>query len=181
VPPHLYRTRGLAYEAIGEFELSRADHESAIASAQEREDRGAEWQARLDLGMLWASRDYERTGEQLTLAHELASAMGDESLIAHTLNRIGNWMVNTEQPVAAVEHHQQALEIFRRLGDAPGTADSLDLASMAYGLSGDNPAALEYAAAAVEIFRELDDRQRLAGLLATFGFYSHGLEKPNVA
>jgi class 3 adenylate cyclase/tetratricopeptide (TPR) repeat protein len=181
VPPALYSMRGVAYEGIGEFELSRADHEAAIASARDREDRKAEWQAHIDLGMLWASRDYERTGELLLLAHELAVAMGDESLIAHSLNRIGNWRVNTEHPVEGVQDHEQALAIFRRLDDLRGTAESLDLLSMAHGLSGDNPAAFEYGVAAVDIFRQLDDRQRLAGLLAALGFYSHGLETLTVA
>jgi tetratricopeptide (TPR) repeat protein len=181
VPPHLYRSRGLAYEAIGEFDSALADQEAAIASAKEREDRRAEWQARVDLGMLWASRDYDRTGEHLQRAHELATAMEDESLIAHTLNRIGNWHVNTEHPIEGIASMKQALAIFQRLDDTRGTADSLDLLSMGYGLSGDNPTAFEYATAAADLFRKLDDRQRLAGILAAIGFYSHGIETLTVA
>jgi tetratricopeptide (TPR) repeat protein len=181
VPPGLHRMRGLAYEAIGEFDLSRADHEAAIASARERDDRRAEWQARVDLGMLWASRDYDRTGEQFEQAYDLATAMQDEALIAHSLNRLGNWRINNQHPVEAVRDHEQALSIFRRLDDKRGTAESLDFLSMAFGLSGDAAAASEQALACAELFRELDDRQGLAGALATLGFYWHGLQTLTLA
>jgi class 3 adenylate cyclase/tetratricopeptide (TPR) repeat protein len=176
VPPHLYRMRGLAYEAVGEFDRALADHEAAIASARERGDRRAEWQARIDLGLLWASRDYDRTGEHWQHAYDLAASMDDETLVAHSLNRLGNWRLNTEQPIEAVQHHEQALAIFQRLEDKRGTAESLDFLSMANGLSGDASAALDYALACAELYRELDDRQGLAGILSTLGFYSHGLE-----
>jgi class 3 adenylate cyclase/tetratricopeptide (TPR) repeat protein len=176
VPPHLYRMRGLAYEGLGEFELALTDHEAAIASAREMHDPRAEWQARIDLGMLWASRDYDRTGAELQQAHELAVAMGDERLIATTLNRIGNWRVNSDHPVEGVQDHQEALAIFQRLDDMRGTAESLDFLSMACGLSGDATAAFEHAAAGAELYRKLDDRQGLSGILATFGFYTHGAE-----
>ena len=181
VPPHLYRMRGLAYEAIGEFELSRGGPRSRMASARERRDKRAEWQALLDLGMLWAGRDYDRTGEHWQDAYELAASMEDETLIAHSLNRLGNWRLNTEHPVEAVQHHEQALAMFRRLDDMRGTAESLDFLSMAHGLSGDTSAAYEHAAACADLYRKLDDRQGLSGILATFGFYSQGLETLTLA
>ena len=46
---------------IGEFDAARRDHELALDRGRATGDRHAEWQALLDLGMLWAERDYERT------------------------------------------------------------------------------------------------------------------------
>src|SRR5262245_66214012 len=53
-------------------------------------DRGAEWQALIDLGFLWASRDYARTGDYFRSALALARALGDSATIAQSLNRISN-------------------------------------------------------------------------------------------
>src|SRR5262249_18707392 len=59
----LYRARGQAYDTLGEFEYARGDHEAALRAARAGDDRPGEWQALIDLGLLWASRDYDRTGD----------------------------------------------------------------------------------------------------------------------
>ena len=62
-PVSLYRARGLAYETLGEFELARADQETALQLSHSASDRQAEWQALLDLGSLWAARNYAQAGD----------------------------------------------------------------------------------------------------------------------
>ncbi len=56
-PLSLLRARGQAYETLGDFERARADHEMAIELARSAHDAHGEWQALLDLGFLWSSRD----------------------------------------------------------------------------------------------------------------------------
>lgn len=54
------RGRAQAYEASGDFDLALADYEAVLDLSRREADRAAEWQARIDLGLLWQSRDLER-------------------------------------------------------------------------------------------------------------------------
>ncbi len=169
--PGLHRGRGLAFEAIGSFDRALADLEAALASARDAEDREAEWQALTDLGMLWAARDYARTGEYYKSASELAQTIGEASTLAHSMNRLGNWHLNVAEPVEALDLHRQALQLFRGVDDKSGIAATLDLLGMTSYLGADLVGGLEYYKQAVAILRELDDRPALASALATMALY----------
>jgi DNA-binding CsgD family transcriptional regulator len=162
-----YRSRGLAYDLLGEFDLARADLETALAHAQAMGDHPATWQAQMDLGALWAARDYAQAGSYLRAALELARTLGDPKTLARSLNRMGNWYVNIEQPDAAPPYHQEALALFQRLNDRRGVAQSLDLMGMASYLNGDAVNSAAYLQQAIGLFQVLDDRQGLASALAT--------------
>ncbi|HEV2580246.1 MAG TPA: AAA family ATPase, partial [Ktedonobacteraceae bacterium] len=56
------RARGQAYETIGAFEQARSDYEQALSIAQQTQDGTMEWQSLLDIGCLWAGRDYAQAG-----------------------------------------------------------------------------------------------------------------------
>jgi tetratricopeptide (TPR) repeat protein len=172
----LLRQRALAYESIGRFDDARADHEAIIAIARASEDLRPEWQAHVDLGMLWAGRDYVRAGEYWRRASELAEMDGDAVMIASSLNRIGNWHINVEQPIEARAMHERALAIFEGLGDADGVAETLDFLSMTLGLSGDSAGALQAAERAIALFRAAGNKRALAGLLTTAGTESPSIE-----
>src|SRR6266852_2627048 len=133
-PPTLYRARGQAYETLGAFEQARADYEQALDAAR---DGMAEWQSLTDLGLLWAGRDYERAGVFFRRALDLAQALGDPTLHAHSLNRLGNWHLNVEQPLEALRYHQEALTMFQQVHDRHGLAETLDLLGMTSYLGGD--------------------------------------------
>ncbi len=133
----LYHARGQAYETLGEFEQARHDYEQALGAAREAHDGVAEWQSLLDLGALWAERDYQQTGAYFRRAIERARALADPKLLAHSLNRLGNWYLNVEQPHEALRYHQEALATFQTLSDQRGTASTLDLLGMASLLGGD--------------------------------------------
>src|SRR5260370_1933857 len=166
-PSSLFHARGQAYELLGEFELARADYEAALQVARSTGENREEWRALLRLGMLWAGRDYERSGEYYQHAIELARSIGDRSTLAHSLNRLGNWHLNVERPLEALAHHQEALNIFQGLEDQPGIGETLDLLGMTSYLSGDLLGGSAYYRQAVAFFRELDDRQGLTSSLAT--------------
>lgn len=166
-PASLYRARGLAYEALGDFERARADHETALQLADAASDRHAEWQALLDLGLLWAGRDYVQSGDYYQRALVLARTLDDPATLAHSLNRLGNWYLNAEQPQEALRCHQEALAAFQALSDWHGKAATLDLLGMASLLSGDLIQGTTSCQQAIVLLRELDDRQRLISSLVT--------------
>ncbi|HEY6410476.1 MAG TPA: tetratricopeptide repeat protein, partial [Ktedonobacteraceae bacterium] len=107
----------------------------------------------------------ERDYYQQALA--LARIMDDSATVAHSLNRLGNWYLNVEQPHEALRCHQEALTTFGRLNDRHGLAETLDLLGMASYLSGDLIQSTAYYQQAVALFRELDEREGLISSLVT--------------
>ena len=171
-PTSLYRLRGQAYESLGEFERAYDDYKTTLQVAQRACDRHAEWQALMDLGFLWAQRDYAQAGNYFQQALALARRMDDLLMLAHSLNRLGNWHLNIEQPLEALHYHQEALMLFQQAHDSAGIAETCDLLGMASTLGGDLVQGATYCQQAVALFRELDDRQGLASsltLLAELG------------
>jgi len=173
-PASLYRLRGRAYETLGDFEHARLDYETTLQRAREVGERHAEWQALMDLGALWAERDYTQTGSSYQQALVLARHMGDPLTLAHSLNRLGNWHVNIEEPSVALHYHQEALTLFQQAQDAQGIAQTCDLLGMTHYLGGDLLQASVSYQQAVALFQELDDRQGLASSLATLMLLGEG-------
>lgn len=162
VPIAAYRTRGIAHETIGEFEAARRDFASARDRAAVAGDRQGAWQALIDLGGLWAARDYARAGALFRQALDLAHQIGDPATIAQSLNRIGNWQVNADRPLEAVPCHREALDIFERLDDQRGIAETFDLLGTAFVIAGDLAQADRHLGRAVAQFRELGDLRALS-------------------
>ncbi len=163
----LHRGRGLACEMLGEFDQARADHKAILQISRAAAERRVEWRALLDLGKLWASRDYNRARGYYERALELARRMDDPAVLAGSLNWMGNWHANAEDPSTAVAYHQQALEIVEELGDRRALANTLDLLGLAHLLGADLTASVRTYDRAIALFRELDDRPRLvSGLIA---------------
>jgi tetratricopeptide (TPR) repeat protein len=163
------RQRGLAQESLGQFEAARADYEEARDLAAEAGDAAAQWQALLDLGLLWAGRDYAQTREYYEQAYRLATVLADRTVLAHTLNRLGNWHLNLEQPLEAGRYHEQALEIFEAVNDTRGVAETVDLLGMTNFLSCDMVRGRRYYDRAQTLFETLGDRRGLSSALATLG------------
>ena len=111
-PPALafYRARGHAYETLGEFGHAQRDYTQAMEAARAMNERVAEWQSMMDLGFLWAGRDYGQTETWFRQALALAQTLNDPALHARSLNRVGNWHLNVEQAAEALSYHQEALE-----------------------------------------------------------------------
>jgi len=88
-------------------------------------------------------------------------------LIARSLNRLGNWHLNVEQPHEALRYHEEALAIFQQLHDARGIAETLDLLGMTGYLGGDSIGGTAYYQQASALFDELGNREGLTSSLAT--------------
>lgn len=168
-PPslELLRARGLAYEVLGQFDNAQADYAAALNQARAAGDWQDEWRVVLDLGLLWSSRDYARTGAYYRQALQLAQGRGDEAMLAHSLNRLGNWHFNAGENVAALKRHRQALAIFERLGQKPGLAETYDLLGMTETVLGQLRQGRADYERAIGLFREQDDRLGLTSSLAT--------------
>jgi DNA-binding CsgD family transcriptional regulator/tetratricopeptide (TPR) repeat protein len=162
----LFIGRGQAHETLGAFGLANDDFSAALTAARESGDRRSEWKALHALGMLWAARDYDRAGQYRLDALEVARAIGDPSLIARSLNRVGNWYVNREDPHSGVPHHDEALAIFEQAADARGVAETVDLLAMAHHIAGAQDTAVPLYERAVDVFTTLEDRRGLANALA---------------
>lgn len=160
----LYRARGVVHERIGKFDEACADLENALRIARQTGDAHAEWQSLMDLGFAWTARDYARAGEYFEKALELARASEDKARLAHTLNRIGNWYVNNDEPQRAAAYHAEALAMFEAQHEPRGVAETRDLLSMASWLGGDYADAENHAHAAQELFEALGDKLALVNM-----------------
>ncbi len=170
--PSFYRKRGQAYETLGEFEQALHDYTQALDAARVTNDRVAEWQSAIDLGFLWAERDYRNTEQWFRKALELAQELDDPALSARSLNRIGNWNLNVEQPHEALRYHQEALTIFQELHDKSGIAETLDLMGMASILGGKLIQGTDYYRRAIALFHELGDKPGLISSKSTINLAS---------
>jgi DNA-binding CsgD family transcriptional regulator len=165
--PDLYRARGLAYDLSGDFEQARSDLETVLNLAQTAADRQVEWQALLDLGQMWAGRDYAQTGSYFQQALTLARTLETPSALGHSLNRLGNWHLNVDEMPQAIGAHQEALTIFEQLTDQRGLAQTLDLLGMAYNANSDLVQSATYYQQAIALWHTLNERQGLASTLVT--------------
>ena len=168
----LQRGRGLASERLGEFDQARTDYTTALQMARAagtHEVEKVEWRALVDLGKLWASRDYGQARGYFEAALELARSLGEPASLAVSLNWMGNWYANDDDPRRAAVYHQEALDILENLGNRRALANTLDHLGLANLLGGDLVSSVPLFNRAIALFRELDDRPRLAASLSGRG------------
>jgi tetratricopeptide (TPR) repeat protein len=165
LPLDLYRARGQQYETLGDFDAAQKDFQIALDEAQSRDDHHMQWQALIDLGFLWAARDYTKTGEYFQQALTLAQQLDDSAALAHILNRVGNWHLNIDQAREALRYHHEALRIFESLNDRRGLASTHDLLGITYYSCHDVHQGIAHYEQAIVLFRKLDDRGGLASSL----------------
>jgi DNA-binding CsgD family transcriptional regulator len=161
-PIPLLVARGRALETLGDFEAAHADFDAALEAARTGQRADDEWRALYALGMLWSARDYARAGEYRHAALALARAHGDAARIARSLNRVGNWHLNLEQPAPARRFHEEALGLFEQMQDDCGVAETVDLIAMTNHIAGDETEAVRHYDRATELFAALGDRRGLA-------------------
>ncbi len=161
------RTRGHCYEILGDFSAADEDYQKAFTAAHQAQDLAAEWQSLIDLGFLWAAKDYTRAGEFFNRAFALAQRSGDPMRLAYSLNRLGNWRLNTGDIRLAAREHQEALEIFLSQNDSAGAAETHDLLGLTYAMGGDMRRAADHLTNARVLFQQLDDKRGLFSSLVS--------------
>lgn len=165
LPLTLLQSRGKMYEMLGEFEAARGDFEQVLKVAEALADMQAEAQGLLDLGFLWTARDYDKARDYYQQAASLARGAADVSLLAMTLNRIGLWQTHSEHPFEALQHHSEALSLYRQLEDKAGIGETLDLLGVTAFMAGDIHAGWHYLEEAIALCRAAGNRPQLATLL----------------
>jgi DNA-binding CsgD family transcriptional regulator/tetratricopeptide (TPR) repeat protein len=176
--PRVYQARGRAYDMLGQFELAQADYERALEAARAAKDPAAEWQILLDIGMLWTGWDYAQSGGWFTRALDLATTLGDPRLRAHSLNRLGNWLINVGRTQEGLSTLHDALAAFEALGDTEGSAEAHERLAMASGMFGDTARAQRHYRQACELFRAQGNQRWLAySLAASAGYASPGFSE----
>jgi DNA-binding CsgD family transcriptional regulator len=163
----LRRLRGTAYEALGNFELARADYEAAAWTSGNDSDPGITILALLDLGLLWASRDYGQARGFYERAVELARVGQDRDLLAHALKRLGNWYSNVDDYGTSRKYLDEALALFRELGDRRGEAETLDLLGMDCLMGGRRPDAATFLREAAGSYEALGEKRGLTSALSS--------------
>lgn len=164
--PPLLRARGQAHETLGQFGKAQADYEFALRQARQTGQPQSEWQSLLDLGYLWSSRDYSKSGEYFQEALHFARATGDPLMLGHSLNRVGNWYMNIDLPFEGLRIHQEALDIFQMLNDPGGLAETYDLLGITSFEACDFVSGARYYENAIRRFRELGNLPGLSSSLA---------------
>src|SRR4029453_4647339 len=95
----------------------------------------------------------------------LARKLDEAPALAHSLNRVGNWHVNVEQPADGERLHREALAVFEQLADRRGIAETLDLLGLAAYMQGNLGEAVAYLDRAIAVSRDVDDRVSLTSAL----------------
>ncbi len=153
--------RGQARATVSEFDGALKDYQAALAAANASGNHQIAWESLVELGNLWATREYELAGSYFQQAQDMARTLAEPALIANALNSIGNWRMNRAQPFAAVRDHQEALAIFETLNDAAGIARTLDLLAISSYNCGDVLKGQAYYRQAIPHWLELGDRRGL--------------------
>jgi|SRR5579885_830834 DNA-binding CsgD family transcriptional regulator/tetratricopeptide (TPR) repeat protein len=166
--PGLYRARAQCHELLGDSSAAREDYTRALETARATHDAPMEWQSLLDLGYLWTGLNYTQAGDYLHRALALARTMNDPFILARTLNRVGNWHMNLEEPLEGQRHHEEALSIFQASSDQHGLAETLDFLGVASLMSGELIASANYYEKAIALWRASGDQQGLIGSLIFF-------------
>src|SRR3989440_29743 len=163
----LVRERRALHRTIAEtFErLYASSVEAHLADLSFHISLAGAWEKALEYGQ--RAGEHAQSGDYYQRALILARTMDDPAALAHSLNRLGNWYLNVEQPQEALHCHQEALATFQALSDRRGKAATLDLLGMASFLSGDLIQGTTSCQQAIVLLRELDDRQRLISSLVT--------------
>lgn len=155
----IVRARGKQYEIIGDYESAQADYTTALKQAQSSGDKRAEWQSLLDLGYVCTGRDYQQAGNYFQQALTRARELREPVILGQTLNRLGNWYLNIDQPFEGQQYHQEALGIFEEMHDSHGIAETLELLGVVSHGCADAVLAKRYCERAIPLFRQIDDRQ----------------------
>jgi DNA-binding CsgD family transcriptional regulator/tetratricopeptide (TPR) repeat protein len=162
-PVEVLRMRGMAREALGDFAGALEDLEAALVGASD--DPGGRWQAVVDLGTIWSSRDYARCGQYCREALELAHRTRDRQVVARSLNCMGSWLVNVGRIDEGIACHEEARSVFEETGDAAQVTDTLSRLGMAWLAGGNMVKSAQYCRSALGSLEGGKDLRSLASVL----------------
>jgi DNA-binding CsgD family transcriptional regulator len=183
--PEPYLGRGRAHMTTGAFTSALDDLTTSLQLARTDGSRHTEWSALINLGSLWAERDYTLTRKYNQEALDLARHIGDASLVGQSLSHVSNWYLNSNEPNLAIRFAEEALRTFRSIGDLNSEASLTRMLAMEYLVQGDLIASDRHFREAIDAYRLVGDRHglcsALTGLIYTTGTYTFHTEIPGPA
>ncbi|MFW6075198.1 MAG: helix-turn-helix transcriptional regulator [Chloroflexota bacterium] len=181
-PEPALRGRGEAYALLGAFDEAHTDFQRLLDMTRDAGDTDLEWRCLIDMGTLWSSRDYQRSGSYFQRAMELAEQAKEPTLLAHSLTWFGNWLLNTGEPIQAIECHRRALMIFEEITDTEGIATTNDMLALDHIIRGDLVRSRERSIQASRLFEQLEQPAQVAlallPLVPIRGVYEFASEVP---
>jgi predicted ATPase/uncharacterized protein HemY len=163
--------RQAAYaSATGDFSAAVANAQEATRLAQSVRDTRSQATGHLLWGRaLRYQAEYQGAHEQLERAHSLAQAGQVGSAEANSLCAIGEVLSRQGDGAAAGRSFEQALEIFRELGDLRGEAQVLKAHCGSLVDYGDYSGAQVRGEAALGIYQRIGHREGQTGVLGNLG------------
>ncbi len=131
--PALYRARGQSFETLGDFERARSDYEAALTAA--RSIARSAWRVAGVARPRVCCGPGATTSRRRSIASarcSLARTMADPIILAHSLNRVGNWYTNIARPREGFALHREALR--HRRGNRTTARDRRDARSAGHRL-----------------------------------------------
>jgi class 3 adenylate cyclase/tetratricopeptide (TPR) repeat protein len=171
----LLEGRGAVHAVLGDFERARADYDAALTIARAGADPLVETGVLGRLSALWGGhRDYERG---LALAREAVAAVeragpgpAAQRALAEARLRVGLMEINLARAGTARRELEQALALFRVLGDTAGEGRVLDVLAMVLLCAGDMDASIACAREAIPRLAAAGDRETEASCSIALGF-----------
>jgi DNA-binding CsgD family transcriptional regulator len=183
LPRSIWRSRGEANSIAGNFAAAEHDLKRGLELAGQpgSVDPREQWECLVQLGILWASRDYRQAGAYWSQALELSKQIDDPFVRARSLSWIGNWHLNTGRLEEVITPQLEALELYEAHGDPAGIAEASGLLAVAHVLQGDIQQALDYSLRGIEGSSAGTRRDRLVALaptIASGGVFEYSAEMP---
>lgn len=119
---------------------------------------------------------YNEATSKLYQAEELFSKQPCTTCLAELYNQIGTLYYKTKSIAAALERHQQALQLYEGIQDIKGIARSKGLIGSMYEKKGDYPQALLFQNEAIGLIQTLGDSSDLSNLFENIGSIYEDLE-----
>ncbi|XWK87599.1 MAG: tetratricopeptide repeat protein [Phormidium sp.] len=189
---------GIAYYSLGDYRKAIEYQQQSLAIAREIGDRKNEIGALGSLAIAYSSlADYQKALDFLQQSLAIARELKDpklEQLVQELVSKVqqrnnprkveadrllqqGAQQLETGQFREALQPWQQALAIYREIGDLKREGNVLGNLGNAYYSLGDYRKAIEYYQQSLAIFREIGDRQGEGYVLGRLGFVYDALGK----
>jgi tetratricopeptide (TPR) repeat protein len=145
-------------------------HQTALAAAQQADDRLGEANALNNLGMMqWLKNDYSAATvgleKALTLYQNLRNRLGE----ANVLNNLGMVQYLMGNFPGGIASQTKALELYRLLGDQLGEANALNQLGGVQRSMGEYLSAIASESRALDLYRHLNNRTGEANALLELG------------
>lgn len=171
----LFNNLALVYYNFSDYGTALQYHEEASAIFKELDNRYALAHSYNNTGVVhlaWA--DYPRALDAFLDAHRVASLTAS-TMMGNILSNIGLVYKNLKEYGKAREYQEEALLLYRAMGNQPGTARALGNLAALYDLTGNPEKSVVYYQEALAINKKVGDSRRIAADYTNLGVVFSGM------